>query len=156
MKLKNQNALLTQVFIESMLFTSPFLERRRNTMKRIFSTLTVFLIFVSVMALYPPYKWGHSYSTTWWIVARAIAFPFLVVAIRIATERNPSRGLKYFLGITYYGSVLSVGFWFLGLRYPFPETFSLMVFGLFPFIFWGNRQQDENDLDTDPPHLRVL
>ncbi|MBU2229603.1 hypothetical protein KJ810_04305, partial [Patescibacteria group bacterium] len=105
-----------------------------DQMKRIFIRFIFFLVLVSAMASYPAYKWGHNYLASCWIVARATAFPFLFVAIRIATERNPNDGLGVFLGILYYGSVLAIGYWFLGPLYPFPEVLTIMLFGLIPLI----------------------
>lgn len=109
------------------------------------------------MASYPAYKWGHNYLASCWIVARATAFPFLFVAIRIATERNHNHGLRMILGIFYLGSLLAIGKWFLGPLYPFPEVLAIMLFGLIPFIFWGKPYTREEMYDTDrSPRIRSL
>jgi len=104
-------------------------------MRRIF----IFLALVSVMAIYPHTKWGNSYLNAWWVMARAVAIPFLFVVIRIATIYNPRRLLKVFLGVGYYGSALAAGWWLPYPQYPASDIPVLMILCVAPLIlYWQN------------------
>ncbi|MFA6392368.1 MAG: hypothetical protein WCW66_06565 [Patescibacteria group bacterium] len=102
-----------------------------------------FVALVSVLAIYPHLKFEQSYFSTWWIVARAVAVPYMFITIRIATRHISSLELKIVIAIQYYASVLVVGCWFLPKHYPLLETFTFMIIGLFPLIFfWGDPQTE--------------
>ncbi|MFA6271929.1 MAG: hypothetical protein WC693_02355 [Patescibacteria group bacterium] len=96
----------------------------------------VFLALVSVMAIYPHTKWGNSYLTAWWVMARAAMIPFLFVAIHIATMYNPHRLLKVVLGIGYYGSALVACQGLPYPQYPSLDIPTLMILCLIPLILY--------------------
>jgi hypothetical protein len=111
--------------------------------------LVAFIALVSALAIYPHLKFEQGYFSTWWIVARAMAIPYIFISLRVAVGHTAGIGRKILLAIGYYASVLGICYWFLAPRYPLLEAFMFAIIGVFPLIFiWGNPQTPSKPTDV--------